>query len=116
VQKDDELYMRVVNVLEVDAGRADTERGEPIAILTIESMGEVEQPMMIRLRDVRTLAVRWPSSPSTRVAGHSALLTLNSCCPRTGRVSGSFAEAVTFGWLAGGGANCSKRNLPLSSI
>lgn len=49
-------FLKVVNVLDVQPGRADApEVGEPIAIITFEHDGEVEQPLMLRLRDVRSL-------------------------------------------------------------
>jgi len=50
-------FLKVVTVLDVQPGRSDApEIGDPIAIITLEHAGEVEQPLMLRLRDVHTLA------------------------------------------------------------
>jgi len=51
--------LKVVTVLDCTAGHADEAGvGEPIGILTIEHNEEIEQSMMLRLRDMRVLLRR----------------------------------------------------------
>jgi hypothetical protein len=47
--------MKSVTVLEFCPGNADSPDGAPIGILTIEHNGEVEEPLMIQLGDLKTL-------------------------------------------------------------
>ena len=50
--------LKVVNVMDVRAGYADRpETGEPIGIVTTAFRREIEQPMLLSLKDVKKLAV-----------------------------------------------------------
>ena len=52
-----EQYLRVVQVLRCAPGYAKKPlQGEPIAIITCSHDGEVEQPLMLRMRDAKFLA------------------------------------------------------------
>src|SRR4051812_3642674 len=52
-------YLKVVYLLDVQAGRADVPgTGEQIAILTFGHLAEVEQPVMVNMRDTHRLAVK----------------------------------------------------------
>jgi len=53
--KPTEQYLKVITFLNMSPGHADTQDGEPIGILTVEHNGDIEQPMMIRLADIRRL-------------------------------------------------------------
>jgi hypothetical protein len=57
--KPTEQYLKVITFLDMTPGYADTpDTGEKIGILTIEHNGEIEQPMMIRLADVKRLVAK----------------------------------------------------------
>ena len=47
-----------VNVMDCGPGRADArDTGEPVALVTLEHAGEIDMPMMLRMRDTKRLAV-----------------------------------------------------------
>src|SRR5690242_20692933 len=60
-------YLRRVCVLDIQPGRAkDPESGEPIGMLMLaDQQGEVEQPLMFSLDDVRRVAVGFLSVLAT---------------------------------------------------
>jgi hypothetical protein len=47
-----------MTVLDAVPGNADDENGEPIAIVTMAFLDEIQQPMLLTLRDARLLANR----------------------------------------------------------
>jgi len=48
----------MVNLLHCGPGRADRPgNGEPISIVTLEHNNEIDMPLMLNLRDTKTLAV-----------------------------------------------------------
>src|SRR5262245_607653 len=50
--------LRVVQLLDCVPGNAETPRHEPISILTLGHMGEVEQPMLLTIDDSRSLMTK----------------------------------------------------------
>jgi hypothetical protein len=50
--------LKEMTVLDAVPGNADDENGEPIAIVTMAFLDEIQQPMLLTLRDARLLANR----------------------------------------------------------
>ena len=51
------LHLRNAQLLSATPGRADAPTGEGIAIITLGFRGEVEEPFMLCMRDVKKLAI-----------------------------------------------------------
>jgi hypothetical protein len=77
--------LRVVELLDISPGRAqDPDNGRPIAILTVLFKGELDQPMMFSLKDVRRLAIGFLAAVAHHEGGPAEEIMSRHFCKENG--------------------------------